>query len=133
MLLDTDFIIDVMIDHAGATATLDALEADERVLFVPTPALFELYHSISRVNVPDGRRAAIEAVLESYPTVPADATVMRKAGRIHGDLAAGGDEIGPMDAIIGAMGVVRSEPVLTANGKHFERIPGLTVETYEKA
>ncbi|WP_158205067.1 PIN domain-containing protein [Halomarina oriensis] len=138
-MLDTDFIIDLMTRHEGAVALLNDIEASDEPQFVSSVTLFELYHSLARVDQPDERRQNIQAVLEDRPVLDADSDVMTTAGQLHGRLVADGNEVGPLDVIIGATGLVHGESVVTGNEADFERIfaaaePPLAVglTTYDK-
>lgn len=89
-----------------------------------------MYYGVGRTDRTDEERERIETVLASKPVHPADATVMRKAGRLAGELAADGEPIDDGDVVIGATAAVVDEPVLTRNVEHFERLPDVAVETY---
>lgn len=54
---------------------------------------------------------------------------MRKAGRLVGELADDGQQVGDGAAIIAATSMIVEEPVLTRNAADFER-RGVEVETY---
>lgn len=46
------------------------------------------------------------------------------------DLQSIGMEIGDLDLIIASLALTRSEPLVTSDVEHFERIPGLIVESW---
>ena len=91
--------------------------------------LFELYHGIGRSGQSGTERRQVESVLESKPVHPADTAVMRKAGRLSGELRAEGNAVSDGDVIIGATAAVVDEPVLTRNVDDFERL-GVEIESY---
>jgi len=130
MIEDTSFIIDVLHDDPDALQYLDRLEAENRPEKVASVTVLELYEAVPQLAVPEGRRQKILDVLDTRHTVGADGTVMRKAGKISGELVARGETIDREDCIIGATALLADEPVLTRNSDHFERIDGLDVETY---
>lgn len=130
MLLDTTFLIDLLNGDDGAVEKAGALEQNLVQQRLSSMTLFELYYGVGRSNQSEAERSKIEAVLESKPIHPADTAVMRKAGRLAGELAADGDPVADGDVIIGATAVVVDEPVLTRNVRDFERLPGVEVETY---
>lgn len=130
MLLDTAFLIDLLNGDEGAVRTAEELESDLVQQRISSMTLFELYYGVGRTDRSDEERERIETVLASKPVHPADAAVMRKAGRLAGELAADGEPIDDGDVIIGATAAVVDEPVLTRNVEHFERLPDVTVETY---
>jgi len=130
VILDTNVIIRIMQGNPKVIRTVKRLERNQVRLNVSLITVYELYHSLERVSNPEERQQTIEAVLNSKPKYPADEVVMKKAGRIDGRLTANGREIGAVDTIIAATAVVHEESILTENVKHFERVDGLSVETY---
>jgi predicted nucleic acid-binding protein len=91
--------------------------------------LFELYYGAARSNQSEAERKKIERVLASKPVYPADSAVMRKSGRLSGELVNDGNAVADGDVLIGATAEVLEEPVLTRNVDDFERL-GVDVETY---
>jgi len=130
MILDTSFLIDVMNTDDAALRRVDEIEADGIEQNVPAMTLQELYISVGASDLPERERRKIEYVVESRPIVPTTEEIARKAGRIDGRLRRQGERIDLGDATIGATGIVRDEPVVTGNPEHFQRIPGLDVESY---
>lgn len=129
MLLDTTFLIDLMTGDTGAVEKARELETDLVQQRLSAMTLFELYYGAARSNQSEAERERIENVLASKPVYPADTAVMRKAGRLSGELVNDGDAVGDGDVIIGATADVLEEPVLTRNVGDFERL-GVDVETY---
>jgi len=130
MIEDTSFIIDVLHDDPGALEYLDLVEKENRPEKVASVTVLELHEAVPQLDVPEERQQKILDVLDTRHVVPADDRVMRKAGKISGELVSQGEEIDREDCIIGATGLLTDEPVLTRNSDHFERIDGLVVETY---
>jgi predicted nucleic acid-binding protein len=130
MIEDTTFIIDVLHDDRDALRYLDIIERENRPEKISSITVLELYEAVPQLNVPEERRQAILDVLDTRHAVPADETVMRKAGKVSGSLRARGEEIDREDCVIGATALLNDEPVVTRNRDHFERIDGLDVETY---
>jgi hypothetical protein len=129
VLLDTAFLIDLMNGDEGAVEKARELETDLVQQRLSAMTLFELYYGATRSNQSEAEREKIENVLASKPVHPADTAVMRKAGRLSGELMNDGNAVGDGDVIIGATADVLEEPVLTRNVDDFERL-GVDVETY---
>lgn len=129
MLLDTSFLIDLMDGETAAVETARQLEADLVQQRLSSMTLFELYYGIARAAETDDERERVENVLASKPVHPADAAVMRKAGRLAGRLQNRGDPVGDGDVIVAATAAVLEEPVLTRNVEDFRRLD-VDVETY---
>ncbi|GAD53876.1 pilT protein domain protein [Halarchaeum acidiphilum MH1-52-1] len=130
MIEDTSFIIDVLHGDSDALHYLDLVEKENRPEKVASITVLELYEAVPQLDVPEERQQKILDVLDTRHAVAADATVMRKAGKISGTLRARGAEIDREDCIIGATALLNDEPVVTRNDDHFRRIDGLDVETY---
>jgi hypothetical protein len=129
VLLDTAFLIDLMNGDDGAVEKARELETDLVQQRLSAMTLFELYYGAARSNQSEAEREKMENVLASKPVYPADSAVMRKAGRLSGELMNDGNAVGDGDVIIGATAGVLEEPVLTRNAADFGRL-GVDVETY---
>jgi len=129
VLLDTAFLIDLMNGDEAAVEKARELETTLVQQRVSAMTLFELTYGIARATDSAAERENVERVLTSKPIHPADTAVMRKAGRMSGELQNEGTPVGDGDAIIAATAEVVEEPVLTRNVEAFERL-GVTVERY---
>lgn len=129
MLLDTSFLIDLMYGDEGAVEKARELEQDLVQQHLSSMTLFELYYGIARAADSETEREKVEHVLASKPIHPADTAVMRKAGRLSGELQNDGTPVGDGDVIIGATADVVEEPVLTRNVENLERLD-VEIETY---
>lgn len=129
MLLDTAFLIDLMNGDDGAVEKARELETNLIQQRLSAMTLFELYYGAARSTQSEAEREKIENVLASKPVHPADSAVMRKAGRLSGELMNDGNAVGDGDVIIGATADVLEEPVLTRNVADFERL-GVEIERY---
>jgi len=113
----------------GAVEKARELENDLVQQRISSMTLFELYYGIARAADSETEQDTVEEVLASKPIHPADTAVMRKAGRLSGELKNDGRPVGDGDVIIGATAEVVEEPVLTRNVEDFERL-GVEIETY---
>ena len=130
MILDTSFLIDVMNGDAAALEKVDELEANGHTQKIPAMTLQELFIGVGASNLPASERQKIEVIVESRPVLETTEAIARKAGRIDGELRREGERIDMGDATIGATALQEEEPVVTGNHAHFERIDGVTVESY---
>jgi predicted nucleic acid-binding protein len=129
--LDTSFVEDVAREESDALAKADDLVRNEIPERISAMTLYELYWGVGYVDTPQREKDAVDAILDTKEVYQITPEIARKAGRIAGELSSDGRPLNdPGDEIIGATGVVHDEPVLTKNVAHFERIPGLEVETY---
>ncbi|GGL45938.1 type II toxin-antitoxin system VapC family toxin [Halocalculus aciditolerans] len=129
MLLDTAFLIDLMNGDGGAVEKAEEIEEELIQQRISAMTLFELYYGIARSDQSSDEADRVKDVLASKPTYPADAAVVRKAGRLSGELMNDGNAVGDGDVIIGATADVVDEPVLTRNVADFERLD-VETETY---
>jgi tRNA(fMet)-specific endonuclease VapC len=95
---------------------------------MPVVALFELRFGIAKSN----RREHSERLLERFlglgiDVLPFDAEDAAHAGDIRAHLESKGTPIGPYDCLIAAQARRRGATLVTANGREFERVPGLMV------
>jgi len=130
MIQDTSFLIDILAGDEAALDMLDRIERDRKPEKVSSVTVFELYEGIERSDQPDDEKEAVLDVLDSKAVLPANHGVMRRAGRLSGELYVAGEPIDREDCVIAATAIDEGDPVVTRNTNHFDRIPGLDVETY---
>lgn len=129
MILDTSFLIDVLRGDESASGWAERLEEDAFGAVTPVTVM-ELWEGIHLGESTESERAAVESLLEGLHNVDFDQPAAMTAGEINATLTREGDAVEVEDVIIGAIALVRDDPVLTRNVEDFERIPGLTVESY---
>lgn len=130
MILDTSVLVDLLRGHEDAHAEVGRLEADGRLLWVPAPAVFELFEGIERADRPAEERRQVEAVLEGYSVLAFEPRHARRAGEVSGRLARRGAMLDPLDIQVAGVALAEDRPVLTRDETDFRRVPGLEVETY---
>ncbi len=130
MIQDTTFVIDLLDGDDGAIEYLSIAEDQNRPEKVSSVTVLELYEGVGQSDRPEEEKRAVLDVLDSKTAVPADQDVMRRAGRISGELVAAGTPIDREDCIIAATALQEDEPVITRNVEHFERVPDVDVESY---
>jgi tRNA(fMet)-specific endonuclease VapC len=90
----------------------------------------ELGHGIYRANTPERsrqRRRFLDEIKSHVPIHPITDTTAEIIARIDGEQAAKGITLPLADLIIGACALELGYAVVTANERHFEKIPGLKV------
>lgn len=130
MIQDTSFIVDVLDGDEAAVETLSVVERERKPEKIAAVTVLELYEGVERADKPDEEKSAVLDILDTKTIVPADHDVMRRAGRLSGELYAAGTPIDREDCVIAATALGEDEPVLTRDAEHFERVPGLDVRTY---
>ena len=129
MMLDTSYIIDLLRERTSqpgpATAFLERHRAVK--LRMPLFVLCELELGVVRAGDPQGERHALETLSEYIEPVFPGVGFAPIHARVVAGLLAAGTPIPVMDALIGALAVQHSEPIVTRDTEHFGRIDGLVV------
>lgn len=131
-LLDTDTLSGLMrrSPSLGLVRKVAAVPPDEQATTAIT--LGELLFGATRLGAPGGQLLErIESlVTANLAVLPFDDGAARKYGRLRANLEAAGTPIGDADMRIASIALDRGLVVVTANTRHFERVPGLTVENW---
>ena len=130
VMLDTDFIVAVLRGEKNAIARMHAFKMARQHLCMSTVTVFELLRGVQRGKNPQkDRETYAQAIGEIYPI---DFTYIEAdlAAYIDAHLAKNGAPIGVPDTLIAATALSIRHPIVTRNAKHFEKIPGLHVETW---
>jgi len=130
MILDASFVIDLIRSANGAPARLEDVQARRLPQKLSAITLLELYEGVRRADRSEAERESVLEVLDSKAVVPADESIMRRAGELSRDRYVDGTPIEREDCIVGATAILEDEPVLTRNASHFERIPEVEVVSY---
>lgn len=130
MIQDTSFIVDLLRGDEDAETLLDVIEKESRPQKVSSVTVLELYEGVARAQTPRAKRERILDVLETKVVVDADRNVMRKAGKLSGELITRGEQIEREDCIVAATALLNDEAVITRNTSHFDRVDNLEVRSY---
>jgi Predicted nucleic acid-binding protein, contains PIN domain len=102
MIQDTTFIIDVLRGDSDATERLELIEKDRRPEKISSMTVLELYEGVARTQTSHDTTEQILDILDSKSIINADTTVMRKAGKLSGNLINRGQRIDREDCVIAA-------------------------------
>jgi tRNA(fMet)-specific endonuclease VapC len=94
----------------------------------------ELLHGVHRaqgVHQRQQRQRKVEAVLSALQVLPYTTDIARVHAEIWAHLSERGQMIGAHDLIIAATALTHQLTLVTLNLRHFERVPGLAVVTFE--
>jgi predicted nucleic acid-binding protein len=130
VIVDTTLLVDLLRGDSAAREKVRKLEAAGTVLWVPTPAVFELWEGVERADRPEREREKVEEILDAYTVLAFENRHAARAGTLSGKLVRRGDMIDPIDAEIAGVAMEERLAVLTRNEKHFGRVPDLAIETY---
>ena len=130
MILDTNFIIDLMNKEDSASKKLDVLLKNQEKLAVTSVTVFELFSGLAQAEKKTEEKIKIMNILKSINSITLDDDCAKMGGQVDGSLIKKGATIGPLDSMIAGIALVRNESLLTRNVKHFSRIDNLKVESY---
>ena len=125
-LLDTNAVIAVIKGDSGLLMLLKRHRPQDFAL--SAIVVHELYYGAEKSQRRAENLARIDAL--QFPVLDFDREDARHAGEIRATLATSGTPIGPYDALIGGQARARTLTLVTRNIREFERIKGLTIETW---
>lgn len=124
LCLDTNTLIDYLKGRdPGATAV--ELAVRKYNCCVSAITVYELLFGVARA----GREIGEQALLEVMTILPFDNAAAKRGAALHAGLIGQNQDIGLKDVFIAAVCLEQDIPVLTANTRHFLRVPGLVVIT----
>jgi tRNA(fMet)-specific endonuclease VapC len=129
-IADTNFLIDVLMGDSAALSALDRMIERNEPVWIPAPALHELYYGAALSRRKKQQIGLIEQLEWAMPCIPYGGEAARKAGMLEGELERRGRRPSRMDLQIAAIALVRDEPVITKD-KDFKRIPGVKTQEYQ--
>lgn len=130
MIADTDFVIDLMRGKPSAIEKMQDIEETGAGLHMSTVTLVELAAGIPKTKHPAEEQERIENVARKIHLLALTRDIAHAAGVLHGTLDLKAQSPGIPDCIIAATAVLTNEILLTGNVKHYNKVPGLKLETY---
>jgi tRNA(fMet)-specific endonuclease VapC len=128
--LDTTFLVDLVRANPEAEKKLlHFLENDERITTTPVNAA-ELYDGAYSTKSRKTETERVGGLLEHLDLLEVSLAVCEKYGRLVNDLKAKGTPIGDLDTLVASTALIHRQILLTRNKAHFEKVPGLVVETW---
>ena len=105
-----------------------ALHAQEAAISAITRA--EMRYGQALMATDDKRRRGIDLLLGQLPALPWTAAAADRYGDIQSRFKKQGTPIGELDTQIAAHALAENLVLVTHNTRHFERVPGLTMEDW---
>ncbi|MBI2078413.1 MAG: PIN domain-containing protein [Euryarchaeota archaeon] len=130
MILDTCVLVDILRHDRVAMGRIKSLETDGESLWIPAPALFELWEGTERSDHPAEEVRRLETLVGGYTIAPFGRGHAARAGRLSGALLRRGQMLDPLDAMIAGVALEERQPLLTRNISDFRRVPDLEVVAY---
>lgn len=126
-LLDTDTCIAIL---RGNEAVIErrAATSDDVVTTWITAA--ELYYGAAKSKDPERNRALVTSFLATLPVIGLDEASVQIFGEAKALLERRGQRLADADLFIGTIAVAHRATVVSGNRRHYERIPGVTIENW---
>jgi tRNA(fMet)-specific endonuclease VapC len=126
-VLDTDTCIAIL---RGNQAVIDrrAGTTDDVVTTWVTAA--ELHFGAAKSSAPASNRALVADFLATLPVLGLDALSAQIFGEVKALLERKGMRLADADLFIGAIAAAKRATVVTGNRRHYERIPGVSMEDW---
>lgn len=131
-LIDTS----ILIESERGRLELDKFVANSgsEDFFISVVTVSELLHGVHRAidpNIRAEREASVESMLQQFVILDIDQLTARIHSRIWAEIERAGEVIGQNDFWLAATCLAKRLVMVTANRKHFQRVPGLEVEVWQ--
>ncbi|MBI4150318.1 type II toxin-antitoxin system VapC family toxin [Candidatus Woesearchaeota archaeon] len=130
MILDSDFLIAILRNEAAAIKKLERLEKEQKPLSTTTINAFELLKGAQLSAKKEENLKLVGELLNSLDILSFDFHASRIAAMLTQHLQQNGKTIDVMDIFIGSICVFHDESIITKNVRHFQNIPGLSIEEW---
>jgi predicted nucleic acid-binding protein len=131
--VDSSYLVDLLREQARgkegrATGFLESHASDR--LLVSLFVVCELEAGAAQASSPDREQARLRALLQALAVVYPDERFAPTYAETLARLRRGGQTVDTMDLLIATTAVLDDAALVTANRRHFEKVPGLTLLDY---
>ncbi len=126
-LLDTDTCIAILRGSEGVIERRAATDDDVATTWITAA---ELHYGAAKSKAPEKNRALVMSFLATLPILGLDEASAQIFGGAKALLEQQGQRLADADLFIGAIAAANRAIVVTGNRRHYERIPGITVEDW---
>ena len=126
IVADTDVLIDFLQGKGPADERV-ALELERGHLATTAVSRFELLAGVRSAR----QQTTIKELLAAMPCFALDSDAADHAAEVRRSLERSGEGIGMGDSLIAGIVLARKAILLTRNVRHFQRVPGLELGTFE--
>jgi tRNA(fMet)-specific endonuclease VapC len=126
-LLDTDTCIAILRGNAAVIERRAATTDDVATTWITAA---ELHYGAAKSMAPEKNRALVKAFLGTLQVLGLDEASVQIFGEARALLEKQGHRLADADLLIGAIAAANQAIVVTGNRRHYERIPGVTVEDW---
>ena len=132
VILDTDFIIGYFREAPKIIEILSNYEENGTKLKTTIINVGELYKGAYLSTKIEENITKIEHFLKKVEVLNLNLTIMKIYAKISADLRKKGEIIGDYDELIASIIIHHKETLITRNVRHYERIPKLSFQNWEK-
>lgn len=133
MILEASFLVDVLKGRPDAAALVEELDRTEGSLYIPTPALFELWLGAGKVIKRREETEKIAALVDSYDLVQFSDDDAREAGLLLARLSGSGRGMNTVDVMLAGMARARGETLVTSDRDFSAVRRDVKIKSYERA
>jgi len=127
---NTSFLIDLVRRRPEAEEKLrEHLENGDPLTTTPVSAA-EAYEGVFSPRSRKGEFERVDGLLRHLELLNVSLAVCEKYGRLTNELRAKGVPVGDLDTLIASTAMIHRQILLTRNKAHFNRVPGLVVESW---
>lgn len=127
-LLDTNILISMFKNQHGVREKIISVGFDS--CFVSELTLAELYVGAYKGRNPKQLKE-VEFVKSNFQIIP-DSIAIERYAKVRAELELSGNVIDSIDCLIGSTALECGFTMVTNNRKHFERIPNIKIEDWQK-
>jgi tRNA(fMet)-specific endonuclease VapC len=128
--LDTSFLVALIRREEPAERKLEELLSRGERLSTTPITVCELFKGVYRSSRRLLEAERVKGLLGYLEVLSFSVDAYERYGKLVAAEPLHGSPIGDMDAMIAAIALTHSESVLTMNLRHFERVPGLLVDSW---
>jgi predicted nucleic acid-binding protein len=129
-LLDTDTCIAILRGNDIVLSRRVAVNDDVTTTWITAA---ELQYGAAKSITPEKNRTLVAAFLATLPILGLDAASAQIFGEAKALLERQGQRLADADLFIGAIAAAHGAVVVTGNRRHYERIPGITIENWMRS
>lgn len=125
-ILDTDHCVALL----RGRLDLRGRVSPEEDLTTTVITVAELVYGAWKSVRPAENLARLDVLITHLALLPFDGWAARRFGELRSQLEQAGTRVDHLDLQIAAIALERSAPLVTHNRRHFDRVPGLTLEDW---
>lgn len=126
-ILDTDTCIAILRGNEAVIERRAAISDDVVTTWITAA---ELFYGAAKSKAPENNRSVVTSFLTTLPVLGLDEASAQIFGEAKALLERQGQRLADADLFIGAIAAARRGTIVTGNRRHYERIPGVTLENW---